>query len=266
MRRRSNRRERNKDDVLKRTEGRKKTIGYFIKGLLVLAMLFLLFVSGKEIIYNLVYWDIFRLQNLYVEVSNVKLEGKEAFDYCALSPNGSILEVDLEALRDRILFVHHGLKAVLVKKEYPDTIKVFVSERTALAQVEDEGIFIVDEDGFVLRRLQENMDPKLPVIHGISSSGLKEGNFSKAKALKKAVEIIKLAEETGIKDKYGLEKIDVSNVDNASFYFQKGIEVKMGKGDFRDKVKRLKARLSDLDLNRIRYIDLRFKDLIVGPK
>lgn len=263
---RNNKREKNKDDLLKRAQRKRKKTGYFIKGLLFLAVLFLLFVLGKEIIYNLIYADIFRLRNLYVEVSDLKLEGKEAFDYCALSPAGSILEVDLETLKDRILFMRPGLKSVSLKKEYPDTIRVFVKERTALAQVEGEGVFIVDEDGFVLGRPRENIDSKLPVINGISSSGLKEGNFSKAKALKKAVEIIKLVEETGFKDKYGLEKIDVSNIDNVSVYFQKGIEVKMGKGDFRNKIRKLEARLSALDLSRIRYIDVRFKDLIVGPK
>lgn len=240
-----------------------KYTGHLAKLFMVTAALFL---SVWLLAVNLPDFEIFKLQNCYVEGRDIKLSGKEAFDYCLLSPTGSLLEVDLEMLRDRIARAHSELKRVTVIKDYPDTIRVIVEERRPFAEIKAEQVFIVDEEGFVLGKNSENASEGLPEIIGISSRYIKENTFNQTAGLKKAIEILKMLKANRVKDKYGVERIDVSNPDNISFFIKKGVEIKLGKDEFKEKLEKIELPLSNLDLTQIKYIDLRFNDLIVGPR
>lgn len=229
-------------------------------------MLAVLLGSVRWVISNLPDFKVFKLQNCYVEGRAIKLNGKEAFDYCLLSKAGSLLELDLETVRDRIAKDHPELKRVTVIKDYPDTVRIIVEERRPFAEVRAEQIFIVDEEGFVLSKNTDGAAEGLPSIIGVGSRYMKENTFNQSAVLKKAIEILKLLKATRFKDKYGVERVDVSNMDNISIYIRKGVEIKLGKDEFREKIEKVELPLSNLDLSKIKYIDLRFNDLIVGPK
>lgn len=220
----------------------------------------------RWIVASLPDFKIFKLQNCYVDGRNMKLSGRDAFTFCLLSKTGSLLDVDLEALRDKITRVHPELRRITVIKDYPDTIRVVVEERKPFAEIRAEQVFVVDEEGFVLGKSTAGTSGGLPAIIGISSSYIKENTFNQSAGLKKAIDILKLLKSNRFYDKYGVEKIDVSNPDNISFFTKKGVEIKLGKDEFREKIEKADAPLSNLDLSQIKYIDLRFEDLIVGPR
>ncbi len=229
-------------------------------------ILALVFFAAKALISGCGSSGVFKLRQCYVEDDTLSLNGQQAFDYCQLSPGGNLLEVDLETLRDAILHTHPQLKEATVAKDYPDTIRICVKERKAFAQIEAKKFFLVDKEGFILEKSFEKPPLQLPLIIGVKSRHIKEGVFSRSPALKKAIGIIKLLESMNFKDKYGVKKIDVTNLNNISFYTKGDVEIKLGKDGFREKIKKVESRLPNLDLRQIRYIDLRFKDLIVGPK
>lgn len=222
--------------------------------------------SVRWVIVSLPDFKIFKLQNCYVDGRDIKLGGKEAFDYCFLSRTGSLLEIDLETLRDRVSNAHPELKRITVIKDYPDTIRIVVEERRPFAEIRAEQSFIVDEEGFVLGKNSENASEGLPAIIGVSSRYIKENTFNQTTGLKKAIEILKMLKANRVKDKYGVQRIDVSNPDSISFFIKKGVEIKLGKDEFEEKLEKIDISLSNLDLTQIKYIDLRFKDLIVGPR
>lgn len=239
---------------------------YVISGIVIFMVLMLSFKGIKLFIHNVPYLSIFELHNCYTEGGNLEFSGQQAFDWCGLSKAESLLEIDLEALRDRILNSHPEFKEVVIEKNYPDTIKVLVEPRIPFAQVKTVRFFKVDAQGFVFEDSYEDPLSRLPVIEGVGSRSVKKGMFCSSAALKKAIKIIRLLEARGFKDKYGIEKIDVANIDNISFYLKEDIEIKLGKDRFEEKTEKLEARLPNLDLSQIKYIDLRFKDLIVGPR
>ena len=256
-----------KKEFLLTEENKRKSIFKSIIWLLIfLLILTLVFFAAKALISGCGNSGVFKLRQCYVEDDTLDLSGNKAFDYCQLSPGGNLLEIDLEALRDAILHAHPQLKEARVSKDYPDTIRICVKERRAFAQVEAKKFFLVDKEGFILEKSFEEPQLQLPLIIGVKSQHIKKGVFSRSAALKKAIEIIKLLESMNFKDKYGVKKIDVGNLNNISFYTKEDVEIKLGKDDFREKIKKVESRLPNLDLKQIRYIDLRFKDLIVGPK
>jgi len=218
------------------------------------------------IVNNLSELAVFKLQKVFIEGKTLSLEGEEAFDYCQASKTDNLLDIDLEALRDRIMRLRPELKSIRIKKYYPDAIKVLVKEREPIAQIECREFFLTDEEAFILKMTLEEAQANLPIIIGVSSRHIKEGYFSQSSELKKAIEIIRLLSSTGFSRKYAITKVDVNNLDNLSFYIKEDVEVKLGKDEFLEKIRKIEARLPNLDLEQIRYIDLRFKDLIVGPK
>jgi len=65
-----------------------------------------------------------------------------------------------------------------------------------------------------------------------------------------------------------IHMVDVSDEKNLSLYIEDGIEIKIGGEKFRERLNRFNKTFESgkVDKNRIRYIDLRFGDVIIGPK
>jgi len=65
-----------------------------------------------------------------------------------------------------------------------------------------------------------------------------------------------------------IHMIDVSDGRNISFYIEGGIEIKIGGEDFRARLLMLIKTLESvrLDKSQIKYIDLRFGSVIIGPR
>lgn len=256
----------NKQFVLTNKLPGKTAVKYLAVILVIFMAGMLIFKSIRLFMRTLPYSDIFKLRDCYVEGRDLKMSGRQAFDYCGLSGAENLLGIDLEGLRDRILKGHPQLKGLEIKKQYPDILRVDVEPRIALAQIKTTKFLKVDEEGFVLEDICDGPSADLPLITGINQRSVKEGAFSSNPDLKRAIEIVKLLEAGGFRKKYGTQEINVANSDNISFYINKGVEIKLGKDRFEEKIKKLEGRLPDLDLAQIAYIDLRFRDLIVGPK
>ena len=67
---------------------------------------------------------------------------------------------------------------------------------------------------------------------------------------------------------YKVNKIDVTSYKNISFFIDHGIEVKIGAGDFEQRLALLDRTFSELKDNEYqpKYIDLRFGDPIIGTR
>ena len=73
---------------------------------------------------------------------------------------------------------------------------------------------------------------------------------------------------TNVLKKHSLSKIDITDPKNVSFYVDREIEVKIGESHWIERLKILEQTLKsvELDATRIRYIDLRFDDVVIGPR
>ena len=107
---------------------------------------------------------------------------------------------------------------------------------------------------------------KLIVINGVSLWAKPEaGTTIKERNLKIALALIKLLKEKSIHD---VRAVDVSDRRNAVFELQNGVKIKIGNEDFDSRLDMLKTtlRTKGLDFENIKYIDLRFKDVVIKPR
>ena len=67
---------------------------------------------------------------------------------------------------------------------------------------------------------------------------------------------------------YGVETVDTRDLGNITFSLRNGIEIRVGSENFKERLVVLAETLKDprLAMDRIKYIDLRFGDAVIGPR
>ena len=188
-------------------------------------------------------------------------------DLLNLYKGRNIFGVDIAALSSRIKSDYPAIKDAVVKRILPNRLEIDITPRIPVAKVKARRYFPIDETGMVLSPGLKSQ--KLPVIIGFSTWRLPSvGERLHNKQLESAFQLLDAMQKGSVSADYNVTTIDVSNHENLSFYLENGIEVKIGGEDFLTRLGQLKATLKNekLDKDNIRYIDLRFKDVVIGPK
>ena len=85
---------------------------------------------------------------------------------------------------------------------------------------------------------------------------------------KKALALMGIIKRSNVLKKHVLTKVDVTDSKNVSFYVDQTLEIKIGESHWIERLKILEQTLKSvtLDPSKIRYIDLRFDDVVIGPR
>ena len=96
----------------------------------------------------------------------------------------------------------------------------------------------------------------------------KLGDTRLGRILAAGIKLLRLAESCWTIKDHRIDAIELGNLRNISIFLENGIEVRLGEGSIKEKIITLKGILetSRFDLSKIKYIDLRFSDVVVGPK
>jgi len=149
------------------------------------------------------------------------------------------------------------IESVSVRKEFPDTLSIIVSEVMPFALLDLKGrLFIINQKGDLLEELKGNVIPFLPIITG-DPSREKEG-FSEALTLAQTMNGMGLSSE---RDQI---EIVLSKPEELSSIID-GMVVKVGAGEYKEKLERLLELEEDIQRRQIAvdYIDLRFANRVV---
>lgn len=190
--------------------------------------------------------------------------GTSARDLLKMYKGRNIFEVDINMLASRIKTENPFIKYAVVKRVFPNRLEIGIVERIPVALVKAQKDYPVDADGMVLP--PKAADKQLIAINGVHSWATpKAGTRIVDRNLKTALALVKLFKEKSIT---GVRSIDASDRRNAVFQLKNGVEIKIGNEDFDPRLDMLKATLSrkGLDFENIRYIDLRFKDVVIKPR
>ncbi len=180
----------------------------------------------------------------------------------------NIFTVDIKNTARAIHTDYPELKKVVVKRVMPDMLQVVIVPRIPVALIKAFKYFPVDEEAVMLSP-QSDVKEGLPIITGISIwARPKKGEILRSDRINSALALLKGIKESKILTEYSLQRIDVSNIRNIAFYLDNALEIKIGHGDLREKLKKLSMVLNDpkIDIDNLEYIDLRFKDTVLGPK
>jgi cell division septal protein FtsQ len=234
--------------------------------------LFLLIVIGMIIL-----WSFYLLyfKSPYFIVEDLIVIGRKSgcsvnySDFEQMVVGRNIFKLDLSAIRSYMLNNYHELLNLQLTRAFPNTIIAIIALRKPIAELYQEYYYPVDQDGVILSDVKDYPDGKLPIISGIRADLSRQiGTITSSKRVKKALTLLKALNSSGILGEHTLVEIDISNIRNAIFFLEDGLEIKIGHENFALRLANLKKVLQNPKLRPadIRYIDLRFKEPVIGPR
>ena len=180
----------------------------------------------------------------------------------------NIFRIDLKGIAESLEVTYPDAKEMTVRIALPDKIVVYMKFRKPVAFVRNTKLYPVDEEGYVLPSFDVGSIKDLPVIDGVRLRyDEKRGKKSSSGNLKVALDLLRELKKAKFLKNYGANRIDARDLENLSFYLASGIEVRIGPENFKDRLETLSRTLKDprLVMDKIKYIDLRFKDVVIGP-
>lgn len=211
----------------------------------------------------------FRLEE--VKILNIgTLTAEQSFNFCELKPGENLITLDLVNVQQIIKRKHPEFKEVLVRRVLPNRVEVILKRRTPVAQVVYSRFVQVDKDLVILPGSSVTPFKNLTVIEGapLPSEGLYVGVTIQDPNTKKAIKLAEMIKRSNILRKHMLTKVDIGDPKNICLVVDGDIEIRIGSNHLVERFKILDQTLKtvELDRSKIRYIDLRFDDVVVGPR
>lgn len=188
----------------------------------------------------------------------VRLQGKNIF------------QVDLQEVEQSLLMKYPQISELRVEKKFPNQIHLLAKKRKQLAQFEHNNKYLVlDDEGVVLSE-SDSKDKDLPSIGGAKiktdpiTPGVKLNNVEIVAGLK----IIKSFNENTTLSSYKILNMDVDQLSRIFLHLDRDIKAIIDDQRINYKIKVLGIVLTqgNLNLKEVNYIDLRFKEPIIGKK
>lgn len=195
---------------------------------------------------------------------------EQSFQFCELKKGENLITLDLVGVQEVIKRKHPEFKEVLVRRVLPNRVEVAVRRRTPVAQVALSKYVQIDKDLVILPGTGVTPFRNLTIIEGSRSpkQGLFVGIVLGDAATKKALRLADAVKRSNILKKHVLTKVDIGDPDNILLVVDGDVEIRIGGSHFIERLKILDQTLKtiELDRERIQYIDLRFDDVVVGPR
>lgn len=204
-----------------------------------------------------------------IEVTQLKRVSRdEIVTLAGIRPGDSMLGLDLKTVVAR-LSKNPWIEQVQVRRYFPHTLSITLSERTPQAVANVGCLYYLDEKGVLFKSLAEGDRLDFPLITGFTEEELAKDPKGCQEALKTALQLIGTLKEGGV---FSLD--DISEIHYSKGYgftlftMEGGVPVKLGNGDFSDKLTRLAGIYKELQpqMQALDYIDLDYADKIIVKK
>lgn len=200
----------------------------------------------------------FRVREVVI-TGNEHLADEEVKSMAGIGRNANLLKVSSRGISSKMM-ESPWIRAAAVRKEFPGTLLINIRESEPFALLDVKGkLFIVDDRGTMLENLKDIAVPFLPVI---SSNPYRE-----REAFREAIEFAKAIKKTGLLSRKDHIEI-ISHKPQEMSVNLDGIVVKVGEGEYEDKLARLMNIEEEIKSRNISvdYIDLRFANrVLVSP-
>ncbi len=181
----------------------------------------------------------------------------------------NIFEIDIKGIAKYLHTSYPDAKDIITRRVMPDKLVVDLNFRKPVALISNGKYYAIDENCFLLSNPDADVLKGLVVITGINiRSEERRGKAVDSKNLRHALELLKEMRRLKFSVESNVQKIEAGDINNLLFYLKNGIEIRIGSEDFRVRLIALKKIMKDprLVADKIKYIDLRFEDVVIGPK
>lgn len=240
--------------------------------------LYLFWRTGEWALDKFVYENAnFAIQQIDVQ-SNGKISPDELRRWSGVRPGQNLIALDLEAVKRNLELVS-AVESVSVERVLPRTLKIRVTERQAIAQVNvpradgpqgiSVSVFNLDPNGYVMQPLDPRlcvvplaqMTEPLPVITGLSVFQLQPGHRVECPQALAALKLIAAFPHSPMAGLAHLQRIDVTSPGVVVVTTARGGEITFGLDDFPQQL----ARWREIyDLGRSLNKTIASADLAVG--
>ncbi|RPI54476.1 MAG: FtsQ-type POTRA domain-containing protein [Deltaproteobacteria bacterium] len=141
--------------------------------------------------------DLFRVCQVLVKGCNRVTEEK-VLQLSHVTAQDNLLSLDLKSIAASIE-AHPWVHTVEVKKKLPDHLIITIKERTPVALLNSDKIYLVDAQGEIIDKLSTENPVSLPIITGIDPKNIKNHQ------IQKALELISIASK-------GARTLGVNNI------------------------------------------------------
>ena len=228
--------------------------------------IFLVFVFCERMLVFLKSSDYFTIKDIWYESSLQSIESSEL----AGLKGKNLLQVDLKKIENQLQWRYPQYKHLMVLKRFPSQILVVAQKRFTFAQVRIAGHHATVDDKGAVVAAAGDLDSRLPLITGVSTpkSKITAGSLIENRELQLALRIIQVCQSDRVLAAYRISKIDVSNLSEIYFYIANNLKIVIDQENLDQKLKMLRLVLSQakLEANGVKYIDLRFKEPVLGKK
>ena len=211
----------------------------------------------------------FELQEVKI-LNSGTLTPEQSFKFCELRPGENLITLDLVNVQQVVKRKHPEFKEVLVRRVLPNRVEVMLRRRTPVAQVAYARFVQIDKDRVILPGSSKVPFKNLTILEGapVPREGLAVGVSVDDANTKKAIKLLEVIKRSNIFNKHMLTKVDISDPKNISLIVDSDIEIRIGSSHILERFKILDKTLKTIEFDRskIRYIDLRFDDVVIGPR
>jgi cell division protein FtsQ len=242
-------------------------VTWLSRGLGATALCAALFFGGRQLYTLASGITLLRLET--VEISPLrKLTRSELLTLAGVQPGDSMLGLKLQDVVTQ-LSKNPWIEQVQVRRYFPHTLSITLSERTPQAVANVGCLYYLDAKGVLFKSLVEGDRLDYPLITGIDEEDLTKDPAGTKEALQDALLLIAHLKKGKV---FGLEDISEIHYDKGYgftlFTMQGGVPVKLGNGGFDEKLIRFAGIYQELkpQMQALDYIDLDYSDKIIVKK
>ncbi len=209
--------------------------------------------------------DYFKVQSIVIEDPNLQFIDQQ--DLTRLRGR-SIFTVNLKDIQKKLNMKYPQVAGLRIVRNFPNQIMIVARKRIPYTQVRlGNRIVMLDLRGVVVATTNKP-DNNLPLILGVKTNGQRIflGQPFLGQDVQAALKVLKIFQINKGLSAYRIARIDVSNLSNIEFYLTNNLKIIFDWDKIEEKINTLSLMLSQgqLKLNEITYIDLRFKEPIIG--
>jgi len=206
----------------------------------------------------------------YFQVQQVIVNGEkrltevEVLNLARIDIGGNILDIGLKDVSDRIE-QHPWVEKVLVKRRLPLTIIINITEKTPVAIINLDRLYLVDKNGVIFKEVGPEDLFDIPVLTGLESADLATNESVSVKLIKKALHTL---DEINKRKILGADEISEINMDPYTgltiVTLNDATQIKLGSGDLEKKLGHLKKVMADLQKKhkKVEYINLTYGERV----
>jgi len=210
----------------------------------------------------------FRIKNVkVVHGDGSELNNNDAFKYLDINKGDSIFSVDPAIKINEVFKKHPEILKLSLHKQMPNNIIAKVVNRVPVAQVHLGRYYPLDSEGFILPFPSNFRIESLPLIKGINPGEVVVASSNDNTKISLALELLSLIGLILGERDINFD-VDINSAENVYLVLTNDIKVKLGKGDFKDKLMRLNLVLADMESKKLNpaIIDLRFDKAVLIPR